>query len=418
MTGADLNPESSPGFAQRTGDPIPMRRRETSIQSDSSGVTPFNPDKNERRALLELWRSQFIGREQPSRGEPRFDVDAVSAEAQFTHPAGGIARAEVVLVDVSSRGLCVLHGGYLHPSTACTVTLKNTRGEKRVCKGIVAWCQFLRGRYHALGVRLEDTLELREFLDAKLWLEHAQELHAQESSRIAGRALMLTNDHLQIVVVQMTLADTDLKLETFESPGAVADSIHSAGCDLILVDADSAGAEAVPLVTKIRKEGYSAGSIAIAAGQQHNVVQTLRDAGYDEVLLKPLDKDELLTTIHLLFHRANAAADGTGPVYSSLPSGAVRPDWLKRYVESAGGQAKQLEECSKADDLEASTALCESFKATGKSFGYEMLTEAADEALKALRASCSPRESMASIYRLIRVVNRLSPNAKEPGRAA
>ncbi|MFN0131967.1 MAG: PilZ domain-containing protein [Phycisphaerales bacterium] len=91
------------------------------------------------------------------RREPRA-AWASKALAEFTGPTGVTTRAVVYPFDLSSKGIGLLHGAYMHTGTRVHLRLWIDEEESIVVDGTVRRCGFLNGRTHAVGVEFMTPL--------------------------------------------------------------------------------------------------------------------------------------------------------------------------------------------------------------------------------------------------------------------
>lgn len=389
-------------------------------------VVPFQAGRAERQSLLEAWKTMS----QPSgqlKRHRRYEFEDRLVPAEILHPGGGNARVEVMMVNISTGGCCLIHRGYLHPSTSCKLMLENNSGEQVQLRASVRWCQLLRGVYHTTGLEWSVPVQPRDFVDPRIWLELSQDETPRKKETLKGKFQFLTSDKVQDMLLRMLLRESDVTLETSDSSGNLLDAVRSGGYDVVIVDTDTPEIDAPSIPARLRSEGYTGPVVAVTHESGPSALESLRKAGYCETLLKPLREEALVMGIHMAVDNFANAASGTGPIFSSIASTDGAREWIVKYVELVRDRAKKLEEAARADDTEIARRICDTIRDSGTSYGFPLLTEVAHSALTAVNASGSAQEALSSIRQLIRVIERLSlppevederkESADQPGRS-
>lgn len=70
--------------------------------------------------------------------------------------------------DISSRGIGVLHGQFVYKSTPALVLMKNLAGQVDRVRGKVVHSRMVKGRIHAIGIEVDDRLDVSRFLASAL----------------------------------------------------------------------------------------------------------------------------------------------------------------------------------------------------------------------------------------------------------
>jgi len=377
---------------------------------------PFPAGKAERQSLLEYWRT-FQPEDHGERQTHRFSFEDALVPAAIIHPGGGRSLVEVLLSNISAGGSCMLHRGYLHPSTECTLHLRANDASIESSSGQVKWCTLVRGSYHASGISWDAPLLPRGFVDPRVWLEHSQAECPPSKETLHGRFILLTADEMQRMLIHMLLRESDASAEIFDSSGSMLDAVRAGGFDVVVVDVDNGDFDIENIPKLLIDEGYTGPVIALTHESGSATIESFRKYGYAETMLKPLRQDSFIMGVKMAIeHCANAAA-GTGPIVSTLSTTDDMSRWLDEYMTLVREKAVVLEEAARADDTDVARAICDSIRNTGASYGFPLLTEIAGEALTAINAGGSAKEAMSQIRQLIRIIERLSQPSEddEPG---
>jgi hypothetical protein len=67
--------------------------------------------------------------------------------------------------DLSSQGVSVLHGVFVAPNTRCLLTIRTLDKEPMQLPGLIRRCRLVGGRVHELGVKFDQPIDPRSFLD-------------------------------------------------------------------------------------------------------------------------------------------------------------------------------------------------------------------------------------------------------------
>jgi len=67
--------------------------------------------------------------------------------------------------DISSSGMGLLHGRYIHPGSRCRVMLRRRDGEACALVARVVRCSLLRGRAHEVGLLFEEPVDPAGFVE-------------------------------------------------------------------------------------------------------------------------------------------------------------------------------------------------------------------------------------------------------------
>lgn len=128
-------------------------------------------------------------------------------------------------------------------------------------------------------------------------------------------AILAANPALTSILAKPLATEAGLRVCEFETSQALVTFMRISPLDLIVVDADSAGAPAIDFVQSLRANRRLASphfdiiALTRAAAAFH---QALLDAGFNDVLAKPISTTELLgrVALRLAQGRPHAAWDG------------------------------------------------------------------------------------------------------------
>lgn len=375
-------------------------------------LIPFQAGRAERQSLLDEWSATTQMRDQVQRHR-RYEFEDRLVPAEIIHPGGGSAHVEVLMVNLSAGGCCLIHRGYLHPSTECKLYLLTNSGQSVSAHATVKWCQLLRGVYHSTGLEWDAPIQPRDFIDPRVWLELSQAENPQSNDALEGRFLLLTGDQMQDMLMHMLLRESEAELKTIDTSGGALDAVRSGGYDIVIIDTDDDEIDVESMPARLHGEGYTGPVLALTHENGPASIEALRECGYAETLIKPLREDTFAMGVHMALDHCANAASGTGPIFSSLASQENTRQWISDYLDIVRQRASTLEEAARADDTSVARQICDSIRDSGTSYGFPLLTEIANSALTAVNASGSANEALSCIRQLIRVIERLSLTPEE-----
>lgn len=105
--------------------------------------------------MLQEMLNQAEG-ERPSELKRKIDRYPAScfgpALLELKHPSGGEARFIIYPLDISTGGIAILHGSFIHPKSKVRIRLALPGGDKLPIEGLVTHCHYLRGKAHVVGI--------------------------------------------------------------------------------------------------------------------------------------------------------------------------------------------------------------------------------------------------------------------------
>lgn len=137
--------------------------------------------------MLQEMLNQAEG-ERPSESKRKIDRYPAScfgpALLELKHPSGGEARFIIYPLDISTGGIAILHGSFIHPKSKVRIRLALPGGDKLPIEGLVSHCHYLRGKAHVVGVGF--TRPIPEDM-LKVWIGGSGMTMTVPSPTTAGR---------------------------------------------------------------------------------------------------------------------------------------------------------------------------------------------------------------------------------------
>ncbi|UCD76136.1 MAG: PilZ domain-containing protein [Phycisphaerales bacterium] len=99
------------------------------------------------------------------REEPRYPYRLpVRLAALISRPDGAADLFSIVPRDLSCNGIGFLHGQFVYPDARVVVKLPTIDQDSVIAVGRVKRCRHVCGRVHEVGIRFEQTFDLKDFL--------------------------------------------------------------------------------------------------------------------------------------------------------------------------------------------------------------------------------------------------------------
>lgn len=172
-----------------------------------------------------------------------------------------------------------------------------------ICKNLV---ELMGGAIHihlndaaASGTRVELELPLFPADEAAIATERSIDLTPRQLGWPPVRLLLAEDNAINRLVVEAMLSDSGYQLDIVNDGQAAVTALNQQKYDLILMDVFMPVLDGVSATRQIRNQRLSdAPIIALTANALESDRKTYLEAGMSACLSKPVDKQELLTTLH------------------------------------------------------------------------------------------------------------------------
>ncbi len=383
----------------------------------NSDQRPIETIKLNSRAQRELVQ-QVRGNGQPSAGEERrslrvgFDVPYVDLVVHPNTPIASPSRFRVMPVDLSSGGLAFAHGRYIHLDSRCEVFLPQLDEQVAIVQARVLTCAHLKGMIHRVAVKFDDIVDLSQFValtgsQTSVLQQQRQEgrLSADNplKARLQGKVLVIDDGEADRELFSFWLRKTGLTPVTAMDGDAAVKLLP--GVDMVLCDCMLGEADGRDVARAIRTAGFHGPMLMVTADEREQTHKEAIAAGCDEVLVKPLKREQLLRAVARRLRLAQGELGGR--IASSF---ARDTEWwpvLRKFVAALGSHADALAQAVQAGDVAQLQALCHQIKGAGGSYGFPMLSETAGRVMDALMDSTQEvAATMQSVNGLIEMLRR------------
>jgi len=250
----------------------------------------------------------------------RWPFRHASVAMRLVHPGGSEVELRLACRNLSKGGISLLHSGYIHAGTPCTVMMPKLVGSTVEVKGEIVRCQHRRGNLHEIGVRFLKPINIRLFIDSA----RAVDFHVLEHVRpetVSGRLLLVEDCPLNTKIVKHYLRETRLVV-TAVTTGAEGINSAADGYDVLVTDWQLPDMTGVKMLTQIREGGIQSPAIFVTADPAGALKEGLAELPNVAILPKPISQEQLLRAVaeRVMSGKQGGGEQGTGAGAEQLNS--------------------------------------------------------------------------------------------------
>jgi len=334
--------------------------------------------------LVELARRPEQGRKGElsyTRKTPRFEIDALPAECSYTQPGGNRSETAAYIVDVSQRGARLIVNNYLHVGTEVQFVFDVQGGERTTLDGTVVWSSYLHGRHHVIGVSTDEEIPVRSIVSHDQWLRVSAS-HPELELPIHGRAVALTDPTLGLAAIRHQLSATDTEVRGVSESGQLLDLIEQGQVEIIILDADVDSIDPVQLLISCRKSRFMGPLIVISVDAESEHLLQFDSSGRSRFLRKPVPPDTIPATIRDILRDHPDCIVHTEPIFSTLARNEETERLLEMFIRECEKHMRTLQQHVDQEKREAATNVLRTIMGWGGAYGYQELSDAAQECLR------------------------------------
>ena len=254
--------------------------------------------------------------------------------------------------DLSSTGISVLHGGYVHVGSRCVIQLITSHGAWDNIPGIVARCCYLQSNIHEVGIRFERDIEPGSFCPAAVRL----------------KVLVVEDQSLMAKLTAKILAQANALIEIAGNGQEALETIGESGYDLILTDIEMPVMDGFAFVTALRDRGYGGLIVALTSLTSEKDRVRCLEAGCNDVLQKPPRLEDLQGILDSLKRE---------PVLSSLADDLSMRELISEFVLQLPQKLNEIRQAQIQCDSEALNSLARRLRHEASGFGFEPIADSA-----------------------------------------
>ncbi len=304
----------------------------------------------------------------------RLPLRLASVMVDLLQANGDACRIVVAARNISSGGIAVLHNAFTHAETRCRIHLPVSTGGMRELGGEVTRCQHVRGMVHELGLRFDEPVDPRMFLDGDRALS-VFSIENVEPSSLRGSVLFVSPEDKAHSVMSEHLEGTHINLRRASS-GADGLVTAARGVDLILCASDVGDMTCGEFAAKLM-ETYIGVPVVMVSGEALSETSACADV-IDGVVAQPLTADSVLRAV------AEFVLPGSphGPFH--LPDDSGRREAAQTFIGKVPRRVKQLRDAAQEDDLDRIVDHCHSLINDSLSAGFGLIASQAQSLQVAL----------------------------------
>ena len=292
--------------------------------------------------------------------------------------------------NLSTHGMSLVHGQFIHPGRMCRVKLPTLTGEEEVV-GKVLICRLIAGMVHEVSILFDTPIDLSNYTD--FTPEEALRYHQEKrDADILGKALLVVELEADRKLYRHWMNQYGLDvIEALDSSQAYSALNDDPNIDLIMINMTLGMEDGFEVIKSMRDQYRSTGYIIAISGKDDPDMETKTlEAGGNRFLAKPFKSEDLR---NLVVEALLGAAGGTGrgPIRSSLADDPEMRPLIQDFIENLDDYAQQLDQSMRTKNFAFAHQLCHQLKGCGGGYGFDPITLAAEMALSLLQDE-SPNE--------------------------
>jgi CheY-like chemotaxis protein len=280
--------------------------------------------------------------------------------------------------NISRGGMSVLHCGYVHAGSRCSVAVSRPAGPPLVLAGTIARCSFRGSRVHEVGVKFDTPIDVRNVVTPDPCSDCFC-LERVKPESLSGTVVYAEDSALDHKIVAHFLRDTGLVLRTAHS-AEEAIGLITPDCGLVLAEYNLPDYNGAEFLTMLRQRGVSTPVIVVAGDTSTVTRRLLAGVQADAFLAKPFSQQLLLRAIAEFL----VLRPGEGMLVSTLAADDPGQPLAEAFVTSLRAHGARLREAIGRGDAGACRQVCLKLAGTGPAVGFARLGRAAGEAAQAL----------------------------------
>lgn len=359
------------------------------------------------RLLAQLNRA---GAGQSKRRHRRWLMSRQKGVLSLTNDKGNHSAFVIVPRNISRGGVAVLHGGFVHCGTRCTLGLRGADGAPRSMPATVVRCRCVEGRVHDLGIVFDQEVNPRDFA-----------IRAMDEFRFDTEAVDPRTLSGKVLVVSSNASDAEFIDSVFDGSGVEVRAVGTGANGLARLDDATAAAfvsATLPDTTGLEwmKSARSERTLSVVLIADEADAERRENAlaeGASECVTRPLSD--------LLVVQAVADATSRTPEDEDLVRAArcvppgLLPEDADRLMSEFRHLGRELGKAVESDDPLGAEQAAKALRWALEGTGFEVLLSAARQAHDGLAQRKKIAPVMAPLRRVIRLCEHMRPDAPPTG---
>lgn len=306
------------------------------------------------------------GRDNRSSERYTYRVKGCVVHLQATS-AGNTISYLVPTRNISAGGMSFLHGGFVYPGSRCTVQLIGTHGTWTKIEAVVTRCEYIKASIHEVALKFKNEIDPADY----------------SSDAVKTRVLLVDDDPLTTRLAMMLLTQLNSEVDHAENGQIALKLAQESIYDVILMDMEMPVLDGFEAVKQLREKGYSGVIIAATAKTQPADKKRCFEVGCNRFIPKPYHREMLADMIASLRQK---------PLVSSLAQDSSMTEIIDAFVSELPPKLRRIEEAYANQDHNQLEILCRSLKGEAGGYGFEPISNAAEQLEKAMIDNCAQPE--------------------------
>ena len=357
-------------------DPKPRRNLPLTDQQRAELLDRLDGKHDAERTVEPIRRGQ--NRRADDRAEYRLHDVAITVE----HLGGGAGHLIVCGRNLSAGGFGFVHGGFLHPGSACRLRLMRLDGQSEQVAGRIVSCRHVEGVVHEVGVQFETRIDPSAFVSIST-SEPEAPTESIEAPQLNERVLYIESSTAETRLLTHYLTPTGARLTTVATPGAGLDAVKRERFDIVVTELNLDGEDGVEAIRKIRAVKFAGPIVVLTAETDPVRHNDARAAGADRSLTKPYSVTHLYAEMRTA-HQMVLGTTSSAAMRSTLEGDTSMAHLIDSYIQEAKDLAERLDKAMEESQFDAVRRLCLNIKGSAPSYGFESLGDIASVTLEGL----------------------------------
>lgn len=290
--------------------------------------------------------------------------------AVTTHDEQGGKRTLIMAPrNISTGGMGLLHGGFLHPGTVCAIVLRDVRGKAMQIAGSVTRCSHLQGTIHELGVKFDQRINPRDYF---IWAGNDYLFNAESVTpgQLSGTVLIVNDSPADQRLISHLLRGTALEF-IYARTGEDGLEMLEQAPHIALVDYQLPDMDGLTLVTAARSRGCTTPMLLLSGCPDQELRHAAIGAGAKEMLFKPLSEALLHKALAEYLLLGDIQRRDDDPFRASAAHASSES--IESCIEEIRASADKLLAMMAANNLEQLTASLGRLHGAAADFGFKAL---------------------------------------------
>lgn len=324
---------------------------------------------------------------------------------------GSKTAVAVITRNISRGGLSFLHSSYMHPGLSVIAVLRDQRGMDVQIHARVTRCRHFERHIHEVGIQFNTPINVHDFLP----IDHvgAQfSLEVTDPGMLRGKLLLVADYDIDRTLILHMLEGTKLQITPVASIDEARAAAQKDCFDIILSDYDLGTATGLDLYNALKLTNSAARMIIMSSDVSGSTRTLVREAKCDAFLNKPFTKELVLSALAEFLLLGAVSSGESGSMTSSLPPDSPLRVLAAKFVDETRVAASELEAHLREDRTDDFVRAASRLAGTASTLGFDALSRTAEQAVRAINASGSLRETGDKASALVAACRRIDAGTK------